>query len=115
MNLEDVRRLALSLPATTEDQAYGPDWVLFRVGGRIFLHIYLGAPQPTCAVKLPPEQGQSLREHYEGVQPAYHLNKLHWNDLLLNQLDDDLVRQLLVQSYRLVAARLPRRLRPAQP
>ena len=79
MNIEEVRLYALSLPGTTEDQAYGADWVLFRIEGKIFLHIWLNAPEPTCAVKLPPEQGQTLRDHYDGIRPAYHLNKVHWN------------------------------------
>ena len=61
MNIEEVREYALSLPGTTEDQAYGEDWVLFRIEGKIFLHIWLNAPEPSCALKLPPEQGQALR------------------------------------------------------
>ena len=43
MNIEEVREYALSLPGTTEDQAYGEDWVLFRIEGKIFLHIWLNA------------------------------------------------------------------------
>ena len=111
MNIEEVREYALSLPGTTEDQAYGEDWVLFRVEGKIFLHIWLNAPQPTCAVKLPPEQGQTLRDHYDGIRPAYHLNKVHWNDIFLDEIDDDMVKVLINQSYRLVLSKLPKRLR----
>ena len=111
MNIEEVRLYALSLAGTTEDQAYGEDWVLFRVEGKIFLHIWLNAPQPTCAVKLPPEQGQTLRDHYDGIRPAYHLNKVHWNDIFLDEIDDDMVKVLINQSYRLVLCKLPKRLR----
>ena len=111
MNIEEVRLYALSLPGTTEDQAYGEDWVLFRVEGKIFLHIWLNAPEPTCAVKLPPEQGQTLRDHYDGIRPAYHLNKVHWNDVFLDEIDGDMVKDLINQSYRLVLSKLPKRLR----
>ena len=111
MNIEEVRLYTLSLPGTTEDQAYGADWVLFRIEGKIFLHIWLNAPQPTCAVKLPPEQGQTLRDHYDGIRPAYHLNKVHWNDIFLDEIDDDMVKVLINQSYRLVLSKLPKRLR----
>ena len=90
MTIEEVREYALSLPGTTEDQAYGEDWVLFRIEGKIFLHIWLDAPEPCCALKLPPEQGQTLRDHYDGIRPAYHLNKVHWNDVLLDELDDEI-------------------------
>ena len=111
MNIEEVRLYALSLPGTTEDQAYGADCVLFRIEGKIFLHIWLNAPEPTCAVKLPPEQGQTLRDHYDGIRPAYHLNKVHWNDIFLNEIDGDVVKDLINQSYRLVLSKLPKRLR----
>ncbi len=111
MNIEEVREYALALPGTTEDQAYGDDWVLFRIEGKIFLHIWLNAPAPSCALKLPPEQGQTLREHYEGIRPAYHLNKVHWNDIMLDKIDDEMVKGLIDQSYRLVASKLPKRLR----
>lgn len=111
MNIENVRLYALSLPRVTEDQAYGPDWVLFRIEGKIFLHIWLNSPKPTCAVKLPPEQGQQLRAHYDGIRPAYHLNKVHWNDVYLDEIDNEMVKKLIIESYNLVIAKLPKRLR----
>ena len=101
MNIEDVREYALTLKGDTEDMPYGPDWLVFRIGGKIFLHIWLESPEPTCAVKLLPEMGQQLRERYEGVCPAYHLNKAHWNDIYLEMMDDALVRQWIRGSYRL--------------
>lgn len=111
MNIEEVRAYALSLPGTTEDQAYGEDWVLFRIEGKIFLHIWLNAPESSCALKLPPEQGQALRDHYDGIRPAYHLNKVHWSDVLLDEIDDKMVKDLIHQSYQLVLSKLPKRMR----
>ena len=73
--------------------------------------IWLNAPEPTCAVILPPEQGQTLRDHYDGIHPAYHLNKVHWNDIFLDEIDGDMVKHLINQSYRLVLSKLPKRLR----
>ena len=78
---------------------------------RLFLHIWLNAPEPTCAVKLPPEQGQTLRDHYDGIRPAYHLNKVHWNDVFLDEIDCDMVKDLVRQSYLLILNKLPKRLR----
>jgi len=111
MNIEDVRLYALAMPGATEDMPYGPDWLIFRIEGKIFLHIWLESPRPTCAVKLDPEFGQELREHNHGVQSAYHLNKVHWNDIYLDTVDDHHVREWIEMSYRLVRSRLPRRLR----
>lgn len=111
MNIEEVRTYALSQQGATEDMPYGPDWVIFRIEGKIFLHIWLSSPEPTCAVKLPPEEGERLREETSFIRPAYHLNKRHWNDLYLDHLDDDTVRRLIQTSYHLVRSHLPRRLR----
>lgn len=83
MNIEEVRKYCLSLPDTEEAMPYGEDWVVFRVGGKIFLHIWLEAPIPTIAVKLLPERGEELREEYNAFSPAYHLNKKHWNDIFI--------------------------------
>lgn len=111
MNIEEVREYAMALPGVEEDMPYGPDWLIFRIEGKIFLHIRLKAPEPVCAVKLDPDEGEELREHYDGIRPAYHLNKTHWNDLYLEMLDDRLVRTLIEKSYMIVRSRLPKRLR----
>lgn len=115
MNIEDVRNYALTLAGAQEDMPYGPDWVVFRIEGKIFLHIWLEAPEPTCAVKLEPEYGASLRERHHGVRPAYHLNKTHWNDIHLNSNDDANVMQWIAMSYSLVLSKLPKRLREKYP
>lgn len=111
MNIEEVREYAMALPGVEEDMPYGPDWLIFRIEGKIFLHIRLKAPEPVCAVKLDPDEGEELREHYDGIRPAYHLNKTHWNDLYLEMLDDRLVKTLIEKSYMIVRSRLPKRLR----
>lgn len=111
MDIEDVREYALSQPGVTEDQAYGPDWVLFRIEGKIFLHIWLEAPEPTCAVKLDPEYGQNLREHNDGIRPAYHLNKIHWSEIYIEKVNDEIVKMLIGKSYQLVLSKLPFRLK----
>lgn len=111
MNIEEVRDFALSMPHATEDMPYGDDWVIFRIGGKIFLHIWLAAPVPSCAVKLPPEEGASLRAENIGIQPAYHLNKMHWSDSCLDELNDALVKTLIEKSYKLVRSKLPLKVR----
>lgn len=111
MDIEQVREFALALANVTEDMPYGNDWLIFRIGGKIFMHIWLESPEPTCAVKLEPEYGMQLRERYDGVRPAYHLNKQHWNDLYLDLIDDNLVKEWIQTSYRLVYAKLPKKVK----
>jgi len=111
MNIEEVRDYALTLSGVTEDQPYGPDWLVFRIEGKIFLHLRLDVADTTCAIKLEPDFGQELREHYDGVQPAFHMNKTHWNDLYISALPDDKVKAWIHHSYTLVRNALPKKLR----
>lgn len=112
MNIENVRAFALTLPGATEDMPYGPDWLIFCIEGKIFLHIWLEAPEKTCAVKLKPEVGAALREHYDAIRPAYHLNKVHWNDILLEgYFSDEQIKGWIKESYLLVLSKLPKNLR----
>ena len=59
-------------------------------------------------MKLLPEEGVGLREHSLAVCPAYHLNKVHWNDLFLTDLDEAFIRSQIEKSYHLVLSHLPK-------
>ena len=107
MNIEEVRDYARSLGNVTEE-LFAENWISFRIAGKWFLLIQLDAPEPRIAVKLPPEIGLALREEFDSVRPAYHMNKKHWNDLYLDMLDDAFVREQILKSYNLVAAKLPK-------
>ncbi len=110
MNIEEVRAYCLSLPGTTEDMPYGPDWVVFRVGGKIFLHISL--ERRLIAIKLRPEHGEQLRATYEAVRPAWHMNKRHWNDVETEvTFPHETIEEWIRESYALVRAKLPRAVR----
>lgn len=110
MSIEDVRDYALTLGCVTEE-LFAENWISFRIAGKWFLLIQLDAPEPRVAVKLPPETGSALREEFAGVQPAYHMNKVHWNDLYLDMLEDGFVREQIRRSYDLVVGKLPKTVR----
>ena len=110
MNIEEVRTYCLSLPGATEDMPYGPDWVVFRIEGKIFLHISL--ERRLIAIKLLPERGEELRDKYDAVTPAWHMNKKHWNDIIIeNTFPDDCIEGWIRESYYLVKSKLPKRLK----
>lgn len=109
-NIEDARAYALSKPGATED-LFADHWISFRVEGRWFMLIQLDAPEPRIAVKLPPDMGATLREQYDGIRAAYHMNKVHWNDLYLEQLDGDLIAKCIACSYDLTVKKLTKSLR----
>lgn len=109
MNIEEVREYCLSLPGTEEAMPYGNDWLVFRIGGKIYLHIWLEAPIPTIAVKLLPERGEELREKFNAFSPAYHLNKKHWNDIFIEDtVPPEMIQGWIRESYDLVKRKLPK-------
>lgn len=111
MNIEDVRQYALGLKGATEDLFDGGKFLSFRIGGKWFMLMPLDAAEARIAVKLRPEHGACLREEHDGVRPAYHMNKKHWNDLYINRLADSMVCRLIEESYQLVRSGLTKNVR----
>lgn len=118
MDIEQVRDFTLSLLGVTEDQPFGDDVITYRIEGKIFLCLSLGAGQndmresePRLALKLTPERNEELREQYSSVTPAWHWNKKHWSDVYYEQLEDDLVKAIIKESYDLVVSKLPKSIR----
>ena len=111
MNIEDVRTFALSLNERVTEELFAEQWIAWRIEGKWFLLMQLDAPEPRVAVKLQPEVAADLRERYEGVTPAYHMNKRHWSDLYLERLDDDFIKEQITASYQLVVSKLPKKIR----
>lgn len=102
---------------SVKEYPFGESAGVYKVAGKMFALIAEDARPPRLSVKLPPEEGVALRAEYpDHVLPGYHLNKRHWNTIILDGvLDSDEVLTLLRQSYDLVVAGLPRRLRPPSP
>lgn len=112
MDLETIRNYCLSKPGTTEDFPFDADTLVIRVMGKIFVFLPLDRIPPTISVKGDPVENEMLRESYEGITGAYHLNKKYWNALDLEAgIPDGLITRLLDQSYSLVAAGLPKAVR----
>lgn len=108
MDLASVCALCQELPGAVEDTPFGPDVLVFKVGGKLFA---LTDPQdhpPRVNLKCNPGRAEELREEYEGIVPGYHMNKKHWNTVILDgSLPPALVRDLVQHSYDLVLASLP--------
>lgn len=109
MNIELIREYCLSKADTTEDSAFGPENVLFRICDKIFAAIDLERPD-MIVVKCEPERAITLRDTYNGIRPAWHWNKRHWIEVAFNSdVSDAMVRELVENSYRLVVNRLPKK------
>ncbi len=87
---------------------------VFKVGGKMFALCSLDAEPPVqLSVKCDPELAVQLRSAYPAIRPGYHLNKRHWNTITLDgSVPDQMVTDLLGDSYDLVVASLPKARRP---
>lgn len=111
MNIEDIREYCLVKPGTIEEMPFGPDTLVFKVGGKIFLLVGLNQTDSLCFnVKCEPDAAIELRERYaETVVPGYHMNKRHWNTVYCNrQLSNEHVKMFIDDSYLLVYHALPK-------
>ena len=104
MNVEELRDYAIAKPNTEEGFPFGESTLVFKVKGKIFLLVSLEAEPLQFNVKCDPERAQELREQYEAVQPGYHMNKKHWNTVIVDgTLSNKQLKELVDHSYNLVA------------
>ncbi len=111
MKWETVRTYCAQRPGATEELPFGPDVLVFKVGGKMFA--LLNFQQPAgLSLKCDPLRAQVLRATYAAIAPGYHLNKQHWNTLMLDgSLAAELIYELVNHSYDLVVAKLPKAVR----
>jgi predicted DNA-binding protein (MmcQ/YjbR family) len=110
VNLEDIRDFALSLPAVSEDLPFGPDTLVFKVYGKIFMLFSLDQIEQSVNLKCDPEKAIELRDRYSEVVPGFHMNKKHWNTIhLQGNITQKLLREWIQDSYRLVVAKVPKK------
>ncbi len=92
-----------------EDYPFGDEVAVFKVGGRMFALVALGAPPGSVSLKCDPEAALALRARYPAITPGYHLSKRHWNTVELDgSVPEDELLELVDDSYELVLARLTR-------
>jgi predicted DNA-binding protein (MmcQ/YjbR family) len=111
MNIEDFRDYCLLKAGVTEETPFGPQTLVLKVGGKIFALTDIDT-FGSINLKCDPERAVELREQHDYVLPGYHMNKKHWNTVLIGTgaLDQQL-RELIDHSYELVRASLPRKQR----
>lgn len=87
---------------------FGPNTSVFKVGGKMFALSQLAADELRISVKCEPALAVRLRQAHVEVIPGYHLNKRHWNTLIIGGgLSDELIRDMIEDSYDLVVSALP--------
>ncbi|KKD02329.1 MmcQ/YjbR family DNA-binding protein, partial [Streptomyces sp. WM6386] len=107
---------AEELPGTQLEHPFGPDWEVYKVRGKVFMLMTEVPGRPVVILKANPGEAHALREQYSHITPGYHMNKKHWITLESGEgVDEELVRELVTDSYRLVVAQLPKAERPVDP
>lgn len=109
MNAESFRAHCLGKAAATEGTPFGPEDIVFKVQGKMFAILALEEVPPRVNLKCDPDLALELRDRYEQVQPGYHMNKKHWNTVVLDGvIPDREIRKMIDHSYDLVVQSLPK-------
>lgn len=110
MNIESLQQYCLAKKAVTEETPFGPDNLVYKVGGKMFLLASLDAIPLQFNAKCDPEEALRLRDAYPCVLPGYHMNKKHWNTVMVDgSVSDKILQSWIDASYQLVVASLPKK------
>jgi len=103
MNIEQIREYCLQKEDVEESLPFGPDTLVFKVNNKVFLLLPLDTEPPRFNVKCDPDKAEELREMYMTVLPGYHMNKKHWNTIIVDgSFATGLLKEWIDHSYDLV-------------
>ncbi|WP_329905185.1 MmcQ/YjbR family DNA-binding protein [Porphyromonas pogonae] len=110
MDIEQLREACISLPHVEETFPFDEVTLVFKVGGKMFALTPLDTPEHSVSLKCDPDYALELRDRYESVRSAFHMNKKHWNNIILNgDVPDKLLLELIRHSYDRVVEGLTRK------
>ena len=111
MDVETIREYCLSKKGVTESFPFDDVSLVMKVMDKMFALIDLEQAK-SISLKCDPEQAIDLREHYSGIEGAYHFNKKYWNSVRLDMdVDDRLIKKLVDHSYEEVIKKFTKKLR----
>jgi len=107
MNKKKIRSYCLTLPQAKEDYPFGPDVQVFKIKDKLFALMTMREGIERVNLKCDPEEAIILREIFEDVIPGYHMNKAHWNTVILSgSIPDGEIKRMIDRSYCLVVKKL---------
>ncbi|WP_439101036.1 MmcQ/YjbR family DNA-binding protein [Congregibacter sp.] len=114
MNYDDARRYLLNRPESWEDYPFGPGVAVFKVLNKMFATLGTENGVARTNLKCDPDEAIMLRDIFEAVVPGYHMNKRHWNTVLLDgSIPRGEMERMIDNSYALVTQGLPGKQRKA--
>ena len=109
MTVDELRALMLDLPGAYEDRPFTPEIPVFKVMGKMFAYLSPHQDPPWLTFKLDPAMGLLAMSTHESVHAGYHMNKDHWNTVILDgTVPDPEILAWIEESYALVVAGLSR-------
>ncbi|MCW8955610.1 MAG: MmcQ/YjbR family DNA-binding protein [Gammaproteobacteria bacterium] len=103
MDYKSAKHYLLSKPETIEDYPFGPAVAVFKIKQKMFATLARNNDNAQMNLKCDPYKAAALRDVYAAVLPGYHMNKLHWNTILLDDsIPDNEIRDMIDHSYTLV-------------
>ncbi len=107
MNFDSLRKYLLSKKKAMEDRPFGPDVLVYKVMGKMFALVPIDSRPASVNLKCDPHLAMHLRSMYEAVKPGYHMNKTHWNTVILDDsIPEDELHEMIDDSYNLVVKKL---------
>jgi predicted DNA-binding protein (MmcQ/YjbR family) len=114
MDAQQLRERCLAFAGAEETFPFGPENSVFKVEGKVFALSRLSRRPLRVSLKCEPALAERLREAHAAVIPGYHLNKRHWNTVIIDgSLPDRLIGDMVEDSYDLVVSKLPKSRRRA--
>ncbi len=112
MRPEEIAVFLSAFRDASEEQPFGPSVDVYKVAGKMFAIFSPEGPHPSLSLKCEPSWAAELRARYTAVVPGYHLNKLHWNTIVLDgTVPDRQLRLMITHSYDRVVSGLPKSVR----
>lgn len=108
MDAKGLKKHCLSFNGAEETFPFGPETSVFKVEGKMFALSRLDAEDLRVNLKCEPRLAKNLRAVHPEVIPGYHMNKQHWNTVILGgALGDAAIKDMIEDSYDLVVSKLP--------
>ncbi|UMQ42739.1 MmcQ/YjbR family DNA-binding protein [Chryseobacterium sp. Y16C] len=102
MDANEILDYCLAKKGVTESFPFDNETLVMKVGMKMFLLMALEKQPLGINVKTDPEWSAELREQYPQITGAFHMNKTHWNSVMVDGLKRDLIFKMIDQSYDLV-------------
>lgn len=107
MEQAKIEKYLISLKGSKSSQPFGPDALVFKVMDKMFALVSQQSETPKVTLKCNPVDAVVLVSQFAAVVPGYHMNKKHWITVSLSDdLPDDMMVDLVNQSYELVVSQL---------